>query len=433
MDKTEFKERREELMNIMGSGSMAILPAAHKKIRNCDVYYPYRQESNFYYLTGFPEPEALTVLIPERTQGQYFLFCREKNQDKEIWHGHRCGLEGACEIYGADDAFPITDIDDIVPRLMENCRRLYYPMGSEFDEKIQEWINELRGLAHFGVVAPNEIVTLDSVLHEMRLFKTEAEIQAISTAIDISIAAHKRAMRYCRPGLYEYQLEAEISHEFLRRGCRSPSYPSIVASGANAKTFHYTDNSSILKDGDLVLIDAGAEFDYYASDITRTFPVNGHFTEAQKSIYELVLKAQQAVMSKIRPGNQWNELNEVAVKVITQGLIELGLLVGDFDELLKQEAGKRFFYAQRVSHWLGMDVHDPGDYKIDDVWRELEPGMVMTVEPGIYIPISDDIPEKWWNISIRIEDNVLVTETGHKVLTAAMPKTVEEIEAFMTG
>ncbi len=295
-----------------------------------------------------------------------------------------------------------------------------------------EWMHQLRGRARSGVVAPNEMIALDHVLHEMRLFKTEVEVQTMRTAVDIAIRAHKRAMRLCRPGLFEYQLEAEIVHEFMRNGCRSPSYPPIVGSGKNACIFHYTENNSLLKDGDLVLIDAGAEFDHYASDITRTIPINGHFTPIQKTLYELVLEAQQAALSQIYPGNQWNKVYDAAAFVVTQGLIELGLLVGKLETLIEEEAYKRF-YMPRIGHWLGMDVHDPSDYKVDDIWRELEPGIVMTVEPGIYISAAEDIPEEWWDIGIRIEDNVLVTEEGHEVLTADLPKTVAEIEAFMAG
>ncbi|BAP54548.1 peptidase M24, catalytic core [Thioploca ingrica] len=434
MDKTEFKNRRQQLINLMGAGSMAILPAAPMRIRNREVHYPYRQDSNFYYLTGFPEPEALAVIVPHREQGQYILFCREKDPEKETWHGRRVGLEGACEHYGADDAFPITDVDDIVPGLMESCRRLYYPMGyyQEFDEKIMEWMNQLRGRARAGVVAPKEMVTLDHVLHEMRLCKSAAEIEVIRTAAAVTIRAHKRAMQSCRPGLFEYQLEAEISHEFLQSGCRSPAYPAIVGGGKNACILHYTDNSEVLNEGDLVLIDAGAEWDYYAADITRTFPVNGHFTKPQQLIYELVLKAQRAAIDKIYPGYHWNEPYEAAVEVVTKGLIEFGLLVGKLDVLIEEEAYKRF-YMHRIGHWLGMDVHDPGEYKVDEVWRTLKPGMVMTVEPGIYIPAAEDIAREWWNIGVRIEDNILVTEGGHEILTADLPKTVAEIEALMAA
>ena len=413
---------------------MALLPTAPESPRNGHVNYPYRPDSDFYYLTGFPEPEALAVIIPEREQGQFLLFCREKNAEKELWHGRRAGLEGACQIYGADDAFPITDIDDIVPGLMETCRCLYYPIGCfpEFDEKIGEWMNHLRGKARSGVTTPKEIITLDHVLHEMRLYKSLAEIEQMRKASEITVRAHKRAMRACRPGKYEYQLEAEIVYEFLQGGCHAPAYPSIVAGGGNACILHYTENKDPLKDGDLVLIDAGAEFNYYASDITRTFPVNGHFSPAQKTIYELVLKAQRAAINKIYPGHHWNEPYQAAVEVITSGLKDLGLLLGRLDTLIEEEAYKRF-YMHRIGHWIGMDVHDPSEYKTNETWRILRPGMVMTVEPGLYIPAAEDIPEEWWNIGVRIEDDVLVTENGHDILTAGLPKTVWEIESFLAG
>lgn len=434
MDKDEFKDRRQRLMDMMGPDSMAILPTAPERVRNRSIYHGYRTDSDFYYLTGFPEPETLAVLVPGREQGQYILFCRERDQEQEAWHGRRAGLEGACEQYGADDAFPITDIDDIIPGLMESCRRLYYPMGCypEFDEKVLDWLNQLRNQARTGVVIPQEIVTLDHVLHEMRLFKSEAEVSAIRQAIAISIQAHERAMRVCRPGLFEYMLEAELLHEFVRQGSRSPAYPSIVASGDNACILHYTDNTDVLEAGELVLIDAGAEFDYYAADITRTFPVDGHFSKPQKLVYNLVLQAQRAAIEQLYPGRYWDDPYKAAIEVITTGLKELGLLVGKLDTLIEEEAYKRF-YMHRIGHWLGIDVHDVGDYKVDEMWRVLEPGMVMTVEPGLYIPASDDVPREFWDIGVRIEDNVLITTNGHEVLTAALPKTVAEIEALMAG
>jgi Xaa-Pro aminopeptidase len=433
MDQTEFKKRRQKLMELLGDESMAILPAAPEQRRSRDVSYPYRQDSDFYYLTGFSEPEAILVLIPQREQGQYILFCREKNQQKETWHGTQAGLEGACEIYGADDAFPITDIDDIMPGLMESCHRLYCPMGyyEEFDDKLLLWINQLRERVRSGAVAPTETVALDYILHEMRLYKSEAEVQAIRAAVDVAVSAQKRAMRFCRPGLYEYEIEAEIVHELLRQGCHSAAFPTIVASGKNACTLHYCQNHDQLKSGDLLLIDAGAEVDYYASDVTRTFPINGRFTKPQKTLYELVLKARQAALDKIYPGNLWTEPYQAAVAVVTKGLMELGLLLGKLDVLIEEEAYKRFFVQPHIGHWLGMDVHDVGNYKVDDVWRPLEPGMVMTVEPGLYIPEASDILDQWWHVAVRIEDNVLITKGGHEVLTADLPITVADIEALM--
>ncbi|MCK5720217.1 MAG: aminopeptidase P N-terminal domain-containing protein [Thiomargarita sp.] len=432
MDKNEFKKHRQQLMALLTENSMAILPAAPEKIRNRDIYHPYRQDSYFYYLTGFVEPEALAVIIPHREQGQYLLFCRERNQEKETWDGSRAGLEGACELYGADDAFPITDIDDIVPGLMESCQRIYYPMGyyQEFDEKITEWINSLREQVRRGVTAPYEMVALDHVLNEMRLHKNEAEIAEIRNAVKMTIQAYKRAMLLCRPGLYEYELEAAMIHECMKQGQRSLAFPTIIAGGRNACTLHYTANNHRLNDKELVLIDAGAESNYYASDISRTFPVNGHFTKPQKIIYELVLNAQKAAINKIYPGNCYIEPYKAATKVITQGLLKLGLLIGKLDKLIAEEAYKRF-YMHRIGHWLGIDVHDGGNYKINDAWRDFEAGMVLTVEPGIYIPEAEDIEQQWWNIGIRIEDDILVTEKGHEVLTADLPKTVYELEALM--
>ena len=434
MDKSEFALRRQKLMAKIGKGSMAILPAAPVVQRNRSVEYPYRPDSNFYYLTGFSEPEAAAVLIPGREQGQFLLFCREKDVEKEAWHGQRAGLEGACQNYGADDAFPITDIDDIVPGLLENCKRLYYAMGlyPEFDQKVVDWLNQLRGKIRIGVQVPAEIVTLDRTLSEQRLIKSEMELAAIREAVAIAMQAHRRVMRFCRPGLWEYQLEAELYHEFIRCGARFPAFSAIVGGGANGCVLHYTGNNHQLQDGDLVLIDAGAEVDYYASDITRTFPVNGKFSEPQKILYELVLKAQQAAIAQIRPGNPWIAPHQAAVRVITEGLVELGLLSGDIDKLIEEETYKRF-YMHRSGHWLGMDVHDVGEYKIEEEWRPFVPGMVLTVEPGLYVNRAEDIAPQWWNIGIRIEDDVLVTETGCEILSAALPKTVAEIEALMAN
>lgn len=431
MDNTEFSRRRAALMEAIGAGGIALIPAAPEATRNRDVDYPYRQDSDFYYLTGFPEPEALAAIIPGREQGQYILFCREKDPEKETWHGRRAGLEGACEKYGADDAFPITDIDEIIPGLMESCHKLYYAMGcyQDFDNQVMDWMNQLRARARQGVHVPTEIGALDHLLHEMRLFKSPAEIAKLREAAVIAGRAHQRAMRLAKPGLMEYQLAAEFFHEFTRSGADS-SYPPIVGGGENGCILHYTENNALLKDGDLVLIDAGAEWDFYASDITRTFPVNGRFSAAQRSLYELVLEAQQAALAAVSPGNSWNAPHAAAVEVITQGLLERGLLFGKRDKLIEEEAYKRF-YMHRTGHWLGMDVHDVGDYKIGEQWRSLEPGMVLTIEPGVYVTPAQDIAEEWWNIGIRIEDDVLVTEDGYEVLSKDTPKTVAEIEALM--
>ena len=431
---SEFARRRRQLMRMMGQDAIAILPAARPKRRNRDVEYPFRQDSDFLYLTGFPEPEAVMVLVPGRRQGQYLLFCRERDPEQETWHGRRAGLEGAVEHYGADDAFPIGDIDDILPGLLEDRERVYYTMGcdKDFDDRLMGWINQIRSQTRSGAQPPHEFVSLAWLVHEMRLFKSAAEIRAMKKAARVSMAAHRRAMRICRPGRHEYEIEAELLHEF-RRNAMEPAYPSIVGGGDNACILHYVDNCAPLQDGDLLLIDAGAEYQGYASDITRTFPVNGRFTKEQRALYALVLKAQQAAIRKVRPGNHWNDPHMAAVRTLTRGLVELGLLKGRVPQLVKEGAYRRF-YMHRTGHWLGLDVHDVGDYRIDDQWRELEPGMVLTVEPGLYIaPGSKGVARKWWGIGIRIEDDVLVTRDGCEVLTADLPSDPDAIEALMAG
>ena len=433
MLKTEFTHRRKRLMQMMGAGAIAILPTAPVRLRNRDAEYAYRADSDFYYLTGFPEPEAVAVFIPGRKQGEYILFCRERDLQQETWHGRRAGTEGATALHGADDAFPIGDIGEILPGLLEKCERVYYTMGlyPDFDQRVMEWVNQIRNKSRAGAHAPHEFMALDHVLHEMRLFKSRAEIEAMRRAAQISAAGHRRAMQACRPGMMEYQIEAELRYEFTRSGSAAPAYNPIVGGGANACILHYTENNVPLNDGDLLLVDAGAEFDCYAGDITRTYPVNGRFSPAQRALYEVVLAAQLAALDKVRPGNHWNDPHAAAVRVLTQGLIKLGLLKGRLTTLIKDEAYRRF-YMHRTGHWLGMDVHDVGDYKIGDEWRLLEPGMVLTVEPGLYIPAgSKGVAKKWWNIGIRIEDDVRVTRDGHDVLSKDAPKSVVEIESWM--
>ncbi len=435
LSKTEFARRRKRLMQNMGAGSIAILPTAPERPRNRDVDHHYRPDSDFHYLTGFPEPEAVVVLVPGRPHGEYVLFCRERDPLMETWNGRRAGLDGAKEQYGADDAFPITDIDDILPGLLENRERVFYAMGCnpDFDRKVMEWINVLRRKSRAGIHTPGEFVALDHLLHDMRLYKSTAEQRLMRKAAKISAAAHRRAMEVCRPGMMEYQLEAEILHTFMTSGARFAAYPSIVGGGANGCILHYTENSAPLVEGELVLIDAGAEYDYYAADITRTFPVSGTFSPAQRALYEVVLKAQFAAIDAVRPGNHWNQPHEAAVRVLTEGLVKLGLLRGSASKLVKEEAYRRF-YMHRTGHWLGMDVHDVGDYKVGEEWRVLEPGMSLTIEPGLYIPTNArGVAKKWRGIGIRIEDDVLVTSDGCEVLTRDVPKTVDEIERLMRG
>lgn len=434
MNKNEFARRRKHLMQSMGPDSIAILPTAMEQPRSRDTDFPFRADSDFYYLTGFPEPEAVMVLIPGRPHGEYLLFCRERDMEMEIWNGRRAGLEGAMEEYGADDAFPFTDIDEILPGLLENKERVHYTMGAhaDFDRQVMEWINTLRRKSRTGVHVPGEFVSLDHLLHDMRLYKSAEELKQMRKAAKISAAAHLRAMHHCQPGLFEYHLEAEILHEFMRQGARYPAYTSIVGSGANGCILHYTENSAELKNGDLVLIDAGCEYDYYAADITRTFPVGGRFSKEQRALYDLVLEANLAAIEQVQPGNHWNQPHEAAVKVLTRGLVKLGLLKGRVPQLIKDQAYRKF-YMHRTGHWLGMDVHDVGDYKLGEKWRILEPGMVLTIEPGLYIHPARGVAKKWHNIGIRIEDDVLVTRSGHEVLTRDAIKDADAIEALMNG
>lgn len=434
MNIKEFARRRKQLMRMMGEGSVAILPAAPVSIRNRDVDYPYRQDSDFQYLSGFPEPEAVIVLIPGRKHGEFILFCRERDMEMETWNGKRVGQEGACELYGADDSFPVNDLDEILPGMIEGCERVFYTMGTqpEFDQHVLQWVNKIRSMNRGGSRAPGEFVSLEHFLHDMRLYKSRAEIACHRKAMKVSVQAHKQAMKVCQPGMKEYEIEAEFLYHFQRNGMQ-PAYSSIVGSGANGCILHYTENSDTLHDGDLLLIDAGAEDECYAADITRTFPVNGVFSKAQKAIYEVVLNSQLAAIDKVRAGGHWNEPHQAAVQALTEGLVELGILKGKVRALIKNEAYRRF-YMHRTGHWLGMDVHDVGDYKVDSEWRELEPGMMLTVEPGLYIPAgSKGVAKKWWDTGIRIEDDVLVTRDEPKVLTGAAPKYVDDIQEWMAG
>ena len=432
MNKKDFARRRRQLMRMIGKGGIAILPAAPVRVRNRDVEYAYRQDSDFHYLTGFPEPEAVAVLMPGRGHGEFVLFCRDRNPERETWDGYRAGPEGAVRDFGADDAFPITDIDDILPGMLEQNERVYYTMGlsAEFDQRLLGWVNQLRAAAKSGVTTPTEFVALDHLLHDMRLFKSRGEVASMRKAARIAAAAHVRAMRVCRPGMMEYEIEAEFLHEFRRHNATT-SYHPIIGGGANGCVLHYVENKDRLKEGELLLIDAGCEYEYYASDITRTFPVSGRFSPEQRALYEVVLEAQLAAIEKVRPGNHWDDPHDAAVRVLTRGLVRLGLLKGRVPTLIKNGDYRRF-YMHRTGHWLGLDVHDVGDYKVGEAWRILEPGMVMTVEPGLYIaPGSRGVPKKWWGTGIRIEDDVLVTPTGAEVLSADAPKDPDEIERLM--
>lgn len=429
----EFARRRRDLMAQMEPDSIAIVPAALEKIRNRDVEFPFRQDSDFYYLTGFPEPDAVLVLLPGREHGEVVVFCRERDPTMELWNGYRAGPEGVCARYGADDAFPISDMDEILPGLIEGRERVYYAMGrnADFDRRVMQWVNVIRSKVRAGAHPPGEFLVLDHLLHDLRLFKSAAELRVMREAGQISARAHCRAMTFCKPGLYEYQLEAEILHEFGRSGSRSPAYGSIVGAGPNGCILHYRENDAQIRDGDLVLIDAGCELEHYAADITRTFPANGKFSKEQQALYEITLAAQFAAIATIKPGAHWNEAHDAAVRTIAQGLKDLGLLEGELKEIIETETYKRF-YMHRTGHWLGMDVHDVGDYKVGGEWRVLEPNMVMTVEPGIYVsPHDSDVARKWRGIGIRIEDDVVVTKKGCDILTNDVPKTVKDIEKLM--
>jgi Xaa-Pro aminopeptidase len=418
-------------MDLMGEG-IAIIPTASAAQRNSDVQYPFRPDSDFYYVTHFPEPDAVAVLVPGRAQGEFVMFCRERDPEQEAWHGKRAGLEGACQYYGADDAFPIDDIADILPGLLENQPKIYCNLGryKVFDEQLLRWVSEVKSKVRAGISAPEELVDLGHILHELRLIKQREEVRHMKRAAEVSAKAHCRAMMTCQPGMTERQVQAELEYEFGRGGARTWAYPSIVAGGANACILHYTENSDVLVDGDLLLIDAGAEIDCYAADITRTFPVNGRFTAEQKALYEVVLEAQLAAIASVKPGRCWNDPHDAAVAVLTEGLIDLGLLSGNANERIEDNSYRRF-YMHRTGHWLGLDVHDVGDYKINNEWRLLESGMALTVEPGLYIAPAKDIDLCWHNIGIRIEDDVLVTAKGHEVLTGGAPKLPVEVEALM--
>lgn len=431
---SEYETRRKNLAQQLADDSIAIISAAHESLRNGDAHYRFRQDSDFYYLTGFNEPDALLV-ITSGNSSQSILFNRPRNPAQEQWTGKRLGQDGAISELGMDQAFPIASLEEELPKLMSGKTAVYFILGRDLslEKRLMTTLNTIKSQVRKGIKAPETFCDLEPLISEMRLFKSEAELDLMRRAASISVSAHKRAMQVCKHMEHEYQLEAELIHEFSRHGCRSVAYDPIVGSGENACILHYTDNNKPLRRGDLVLIDAGGEYGNYAADITRTFPVSGTFSPEQKSIYELVLKAQKAGIAVIKPGIPWNSVQQIMVRILTSGLVELGLLHGDVDELIEKEAYKPF-YMHNSGHWLGLDVHDSGRYKINNEWRPLEPGMVLTVEPGIYISAGmSGVDKRWWDIGVRIEDDVVVTPTGHEVLTAALPVDVEEIEALMRG
>jgi Xaa-Pro aminopeptidase len=431
---SEFANRRKQLMRMAGENSIIILHAAPEKIRNSDVHYPYRQNSDFLYLTGFQEPDAVLCMLHDEKAPRSILFCRERDPEREMWDGPMAGLGGAVKQYGMDEAFGIDELDRRLPKLLQDQDRIYFDLGKlpQFDQRLIGWLNELRERKRKTFHAPEEIHALDHMLHDLRLFKSRDEISAMRRSAAVAIEAHQRAMRTCRPGMNEAEIHAELNYVFTRNQCQ-PSYNPIVGGGANACVLHYIANNDILNDGDLLLIDAGAEYDGYASDITRTFPVNGKFSPEQKDLYDVVLDAQIAAIDKARAGNHWQDVHNEAVRVATQGMIDLGILKLSLEQELEQE-GYKHFYVHNTGHWLGLDVHDVGDYQVDGESRLLEPGMVMTVEPGIYIPPNDtSVRKAFRGIGIRIEDNVAVTKDNPRVLTAELVKTTRDIEALMAG
>ena len=425
-----YRERREKLAQQMAAG-VAVIPTASEQLRNRDSHYPFRHDSYFYYLSAFPEPEAVLVLVVAETT-QSILFCREKNLEREIWDGYRYGPDGAREAFGFDAAYPIEMLDAMLPKLLANQPSLFFDLGADasWDTRVVGWLNSVRNEARNGVTAPTGIRDVRALLDEMRLFKDPHELDTMRRAADISGGAHRRAMQACGPGRWEYEIEAELLHEFRRHGAQAPAYTPIVAGGANACVLHYVSNNAQLAAGDLLLIDAGCELDGYAADITRTFPVAGKFSAVQKDCYELVLAAQTAALEKVKVGCHWNEPHEAALRVLVQGMIDFKLCAGSLDAVIESGDYKRF-YMHKTGHWLGMDVHDVGDYKQGGNWRALAPGMMLTVEPGLYVRPDDKVPESFWNIGIRIEDDVLVTQGACEVITHAAPRTVTEIEAVM--
>jgi Xaa-Pro aminopeptidase len=430
VDITPYRTRRAAVLERIGAG-IAIVPTAPERMRNRDSDYLYRFDSYFYYLTGFPEPEAVLVLIAGASP-RAILFCREKHPERELWEGFRYGPEAARAAFGFDEAYPIAELDQKLPQLLANQPALHYAPGMDaaWDARVMRWLNDVRALARTGVTAPAEIRDLRVMLDAMRLVKDDHEVAVMRRAADISAGAHVRAMRAARAGAMEYEIEAELLYEFRRHGSQFPAYWPIVAGGANACILHYRENDKRLEDGTLLLIDAGCELDGYAADITRTFPVNGRYSGPQREIYELVLAAQLAAIEAVRPGNPWNAPHDAAVKVLAQGFIDLGLCQGTLDAVLEKEDYKRF-YMHRTGHWLGLDVHDAGDYKEAGDWKPLRPGMTLTVEPGCYVRPAESVPERFWNIGVRIEDDALVTPSGCEILTAGAPKLVAEVEALM--
>jgi Xaa-Pro aminopeptidase len=424
-------------MRQIGADSVAIIPSSLETTRSHDTHYRHRQDSDFFYLTGFDEPDSIAVIAPAHPEHQYMLFVRPRDPEREIWDGRRAGVEGAVRDHGAQASFPVEEFPAKLGELLTNVKNLYYRIGSparrDLDEVVLRQIARLRTLSRKGIYAPQAIIDPASVIHEMRLVKGEGELSVMQRSVDIAAEAHREAMKNTRPGMNEYEVEALIEYVFRRSGAAAPAYTSIVGGGANATVLHYINNDAELRDGDLLLVDAGAEYQGYASDITRTFPVNGRYTEAQRDVYRTVLDAQMRCIERVRPGVSMDELHNYSIELLTEGMLSLGLLTGDAKKLIEEEAYKKF-YMHRLGHYLGMDVHDAGFYHVGGESRRLQPGMVITVEPGLYISESaENIPDQYRGIGIRIEDDVLVTEDGARVLSSKAPKEMDEIEELMRG
>lgn len=454
-DMDMFKRRRDVLSSAM-QGGIAIIPAAPMRNRNSDVDYEYRQNSDFFYLTGFEEPDALALLCPTHPEHKFVLFVPRRDKEMEIWHGRRAGRDGAKMLYGADAAFDLGDIDSEVPEYLKDVERLYmsFDESTMFQGRVMSWLNRVRSQAYQGEKAPREIHDLSPLLHEMRLLKTDDDLRSLRRACEITAEAHKRGMHCTQPGKYEYEVQAEIEYQFRTQGSMRNGYPSIVASGDNANILHYVENNAMLKDGDLLLVDAGCEYGMYSGDISRTWPINGRFTDVQSEVYNWVLQAQLQAIEACREGESFRRVHDIAVEVLTEGLVDMGLLKGNPADIIaaqhqwdkdvknkKVDPAKdtaprtyREFYMHSTSHWLGMDVHDVGVYKQGGEWVNLQAGCVLTVEPGLYIAAErDDVPEKYKGIGVRIEDDVLITRNGPDVLTKDCPKTIEDIEALMAS
>lgn len=430
----EYARRRRQLMRMAGEDSIIILQAATASLRNNDVYYPYRQNSDFLYLTGFREHDALLVLIPDKKDGKCILFCRDRDPEREMWDGRMVGLEAAVSKYGMDEAFEFKEAETRLRELLHDTERIYHDLGRDpmFDQRLIGWLNDFRGESRKTFHAPEEIHALDHMLHDMRVYKSREELSAMRVSAKVAIEAHQIAMKICEPGINEADIHASLLHTFTRHQCETSYFP-IVGGGANACVLHYISNNQVLNDGDLLLIDAGAEYDGYASDITRTFPINGKFSSEQRELYDVVLAAQSAGVEKARAGNQWQDVHDAAIRVATEGMIELGILSHGLEEELESKAYKQF-YIHNTGHWLGLDVHDVGEYTIDGHSRELEPGMVLTIEPGIYIhPEEASVDECWRGVGIRIEDNVAITNDDARILTDGLARTAGEIELLMAS